>query len=718
MADEINSGNDLDIKLGVTIEDYATVAAKIDDILKKLQNDKNFTLKVDFKDANKSINDTAKNMSKIKTEFNDIGRGFKSISKAMKEMYQTDNNSVTTTTKGGKKYVDEFTVSIAKAGDEIENLTYKWNKAKEGFVFSGKQVVDKSSINDSILANKLAVLNKDYNTKFNSLNRTTNNEILNAPLIKSQIDDIQKRLKDLNKMKLDDANQEIKLLSKDFAQLKEDIASAKIAYKELNNEKNSNNGISLKSEELNSEKDEVTNLSREYNKLYKEMNNLYGDQGDISIISNGELNKIDSFTLKIKESEASMRELKYVWNEEENNGFILTSIKNIDKRQEAATNALKKVEETRKENEAKQKKDDNDEIERINKINNLKLDYAIKIQNAMRSYGSLMENEDISKELEEFKTALNTLDGTPLDNMTQKTKELSLGWKQLGANIKDQAAVMKNQQYETWIDSITRKTKEFFTWYLSANAVMQSKNFLMDSIRQINEMDEATVELTKVADLSSTALNNMSSSAIDLAKSLGKVNPSEVMLSMAEFGRVTKVAEEIEELAKTATVASNVTTFNAEEAAKAINTTVLSMNMDLKDGMTILDQFNEIQNNYRTNAEDLAASIGEVGAIANQTGTSLARLNGYTTALVASTGMSGSEAGTAQKSFMSRIFRVGSEGEDDAGDAEKALDSVKISVRDVVGEFRNYDDIMDEIHSKWDGWSKATQTYIAQTVGG
>lgn len=166
-------------------------------------------------------------------------------------------------------------------------------------------------------------------------------------------------------------------------------------------------------------------------------------------------------------------------------------------------------------------------------------------------------------------------------------------------------------------------------------------------------------------------------------------------------------------------MASNVTSLTADAAASALNTTILSMNLNLNDAMMILNQFNAIQNNYRTSAEDLSASIGAVGAVANQAGISLDKLNGYTTALVSSTGIEGSEAGTALKSMISRTYRIGSEGVDDAGKTEILLNEMGVAVRDKLsGNFREFGAILQDVKSGWSSYSNIEKMAIAQSIGG
>jgi TP901 family phage tail tape measure protein len=119
-----------------------------------------------------------------------------------------------------------------------------------------------------------------------------------------------------------------------------------------------------------------------------------------------------------------------------------------------------------------------------------------------------------------------------------------------------------------------------------------------------------------------------------------------------------------------------------------------------------------------TSAEDLAQSIGVVGAVAKQSSTSIQDLEGYTTALVSSMGIQGSEAGTALKSMISRVFRLGSEGAEDAGKAEETLKGIGVAVRDTSGSFRAFSDIIKDTQNKFSGLNNVQQMAVAQAVGG
>ena len=51
-------------------------------------------------------------------------------------------------------------------------------------------------------------------------------------------------------------------------------------------------------------------------------------------------------------------------------------------------------------------------------------------------------------------------------------------------------------------------------------------------------------------------------------------------------------------------------------------------------------------------------------------------------------------------------------------DVEKALGALGIKIRDSVDNFRNFDDVMAEIASKWDSYSDVQQSGIATALAG
>lgn len=650
MADTNNTGSnsDLDIKIGISIEDYKSVAIKVQNMLKQLENETKIGIKVDFKNVNSEAKESQQNIKKTKQEVLELSRGYKTLANEVKKMYKNQEGvygvSVTEMSKT-KRQVDSFTATITKNNGEVEKLSYSYDKAAKGFVLLKKEVTDVESLMTPKQKQKVENTRYNYKTNFQNLNNAYSPEILENKKIKSQIDEIQLALKNLNKADLKQLDNEITKINNSFKRLKSDANTLKkeIATKtETKTETNTKKAV----EEENVQ---VLKLSQNYNKLLTEVKTLYKDSGEIKVITEGDIDKVKKFAVELERIKGLKEKISYTYDDDKS-GFVVDSVK-INNTTEKEI-ALKK-EQAEKELAIKQAKIQK-EIELEKKASNtrkkLEEDTNKKLEAAQKEYYLRIEkykrenSEEMLKisnqtKLKELENQVKNLNNISTDDAQDAIKNLGYAFRRFDEDVKAGAS-------NNWADTFAKNTAKFFSWYVSANLVMQTKQFFMDSIRSINNMDKALVELNKVADLSSASLDNMKQSAIAMGKELGK-SSIEVMNSMAEFGRITKNAAEIKDLSYVATLASNVTSLSADEAAKALNTTILSMKLNLTDSMGVLNQFNEIQNNYRTSAEDLADSIGEVGAIATQTGVQLNQLNGYTTALVSSTGISGSEAGTA-----------------------------------------------------------------------
>lgn len=298
-----------------------------------------------------------------------------------------------------------------------------------------------------------------------------------------------------------------------------------------------------------------------------------------------------------------------------------------------------------------------------------------------------------------------TIDTPDLNN---RMKQLSIEFSSLGKNAQEAGGVL--------IRAIENAGK-FLRFYLVGGLLVGFVNAIKQSVGSVVQMDTALTSLNKVVNLSTSELKEMRDASVELGKELGK-SSIEIMQGMAEFGRITKVKSEIVELTRVATMAANVTDMTAAESAKALTTAMITFGKDASEAMGILDSWNEIQNNFRTSATDLATAIGKVGSASKIAKTDMADLEGIVTAIVSSTGIDGSEAGTAVKSFMSRIYRTDESDVEEIGKTAKALkDLIDVDTKNAQGELKGFNEIVTEIANKWGTLSKQEQLAVAQSIG-
>lgn len=220
-----------------------------------------------------------------------------------------------------------------------------------------------------------------------------------------------------------------------------------------------------------------------------------------------------------------------------------------------------------------------------NRINNTS-------SSSLSQFVNPQEISGLQTRLNDLRNTFNQL-GTATPQYRTRLAQLNEEFRQvrLNANNAERAA---NGFCQTLLTNVVRLA----TWTATATLLFGSFNQLKNGIKYIYDMNTAIVELSKVTNFSKQELNGMKDVAIVMGKELGK-SSVEIMKSFAEFGRVAKDMESIKSLSNTAVMTSNVTSMTADVAAKAINTTMIAFKMNAKDSVKILDQWNELQNNYR-----------------------------------------------------------------------------------------------------------------------
>lgn len=296
-----------------------------------------------------------------------------------------------------------------------------------------------------------------------------------------------------------------------------------------------------------------------------------------------------------------------------------------------------------------------------------------------------------------------------IDESSGAVRNLSLGMQDLSSKHANFSSRIKDS-----IDGLIR-------FSVSATLMFQSVQQMKNVVQYVTDLDTSITDLSKVVDFNKQTLSEMGDEAVKMGKQLGQSSIS-ISQGFAETGRFLKSKEEIVEFTKAATVASNVTDMTVAESSQALSTALISFKMNAKDVMSIVDQMNSIQNSYRVSAKNIAEGLGTVGAAAYESGIKIQDLEGYLTAMISSTGISGSEAGTAIKTVIARMFRIGKDGEEDAGKTESVLNKYGVAIRDSSKKYKDFTEIMDNVSKKIQQLQKEENSYavqeIAQTMGG
>lgn len=180
-----------------------------------------------------------------------------------------------------------------------------------------------------------------------------------------------------------------------------------------------------------------------------------------------------------------------------------------------------------------------------------------------------------------------------------------------------------------------------------------------------------------------------------------------------------------------------------QEVADRTEVTLKMANAANESATTISEQLTSVWNNFYDGSEslehyadamvrlgaDTASSSSEISeglqkfsSVAGTIGLSFDNAAAALATITATTRESADVVGTALKTLFSRIQGLNlGQTLDDGTDLNKystALHKVGIEIKDTDGELKDMDTILDEMGTKWNTWSRDTQTALAQTVAG
>lgn len=149
-----------------------------------------------------------------------------------------------------------------------------------------------------------------------------------------------------------------------------------------------------------------------------------------------------------------------------------------------------------------------------------------------------------------------------------------------------------------------------------------------------------------------------------------------------------------------------------------------SYDLSVDEVMNFVDQISAVDLVSATDVGGLATAFNEVAANARQAGVETEQLLAYAAAIGETTQEGMASVGTSLNAIFSRMGNIklsrlkDYETGEDLSNVETVLRGVGIQLRDSIDEFRDFDEVLDETASRWDGFSGTQQRAISQAFAG
>ena len=161
----------------------------------------------------------------------------------------------------------------------------------------------------------------------------------------------------------------------------------------------------------------------------------------------------------------------------------------------------------------------------------------------------------------------------------------------------------------------------------------------------------------------------------------------------------------------------------ASEATEKLTATLNGYKFEAEDATEVVDKLVNIDLIAATSSEELATALQYVASMASSAGVSFDRMIALIAVGSETTRLSAETMGNAWKSMLSRFQQVKAGADvDEMGESinnvEKVLNKFNIQMRTTDGEFRIFQDVLDDVALSWENFSSVEQAQIATAMAG
>lgn len=253
---------------------------------------------------------------------------------------------------------------------------------------------------------------------------------------------------------------------------------------------------------------------------------------------------------------------------------------------------------------------------------------------------------------------------------------------------------------------------------------------LKDITEKAKQLDQAMTNLRIVTGKNAENARTLINQYANLGKQLGATT-IEVTNAASAWLRQGYDISQVNDLIKSSMYLSKLGMIDVSEATKDLTSAMHGFKLEASDAMSIVDKLTALDVKAATTAGDIAQGLAQFANIANLNGVNLDQAAAYVATIADVNQASGTTVGQALKTIMSRYgnvkagaynkLNVDSESDDTTeklNDVERILTKMGISIRKTNLEFKDFDEVMDEIAGKWGTMDNVSKKAIANAFAG
>lgn len=301
------------------------------------------------------------------------------------------------------------------------------------------------------------------------------------------------------------------------------------------------------------------------------------------------------------------------------------------------------------------------------------------------------------------------------DSQETIQKKLNKAAKNLKIDTKIEASLGENSK---------EKSSMLSKWLNMTKIVKVADTAIKSMANQVIKLNTAETDLAMAANMTKPQMTALISSYSKLGAEL-KATVTDITQLGTEWLKHSKTVAETTTLIKDAIVLSKIGNLSSAESTKYLASIMDGYKISAEGAMSIVDKLSSVDVASGANIGGLAAGISEVAKNADSAGISLDKLLGYFAAVGDSSqaemkNLSGSINAVLSRMENIRLSKL--EDYENNGESLSGIEAVLgkegISLKDSSDSFKNLGEVLDEVGSKWNSYSEASQSAVAGAFAG
>ena len=340
-----------------------------------------------------------------------------------------------------------------------------------------------------------------------------------------------------------------------------------------------------------------------------------------------------------------------------------------------------------------------------------------QLSNGIKDYEKIIE-ERVKQEVEPLRKEVADLRAQLEKRATSNIRDLGSGMKHnadealrqsTAAGKAYEAQLAKVKSAEQMLGKLQGVVQRWFSIYAVIRMVRKAISSMVSTIK---ELDKTITNIAIVTKMDQNDLWGQMPKYTAMAREYASSISGVYEVSQLYYQQGLQTADVMALTEQTLKMA-RVSGLGYADATNYMTNAVRSFKMEMQDAQVVVDVYSALAAKSATSVSELANAMSKTASSAQAVGSSFQNTTAMMAVMIEATRESAENIGSAMKSIISREGEAMS-----LNKVDTALKTVGISIKDAAGQFRNFDDVIMELSSKWDTIDKNTQRYIATIMAG